>query len=97
MEKLDLIYSLIVLKGLLPRDHFGCWLLFVRACHLPTFLKVEDVQSALVQFAKCVEQLYGKESFTPNLHLHMHLLSGLWSTSFERYNSILGSYHMNKR
>ena len=106
-----LVYSPIVLKGLLPTEHLGCWLLFVRACHLicSTFLKVENVQSAhlfFVQFARCVEELYGKASFTPNLHLRMHLREcfmdygpphAFWCFSFDRYNGILGSYHTNKR
>ena len=77
-------------------------------CTCPSFLKLENVQSAhlfLVQFAKRVEELYGKESLTPNVHLHMHLRECLldygphifWCFSFERYNGILGSYHTNKK
>ena len=29
-----LIYSVAVLKGVLPSNHMGCWLLYVRACKL---------------------------------------------------------------
>lgn len=58
------------------------------------------------QFPKHVKELYGKEVFNPNLHLHMHLIGcfmdygparAVWCFSFERYNGILGSYHTNKR
>ena len=106
-----LIYSPLVLKGLLPTEHLGCWLLYVDTCHLicSTFIKVENVQSAhlfFVRFARRFEELYGKESFTPNIHLHMHLREcfldygpphAFWCFSFERYNGILGSYHTNMR
>ena len=106
-----LIYSPVVLKGLLPNEHLGCWLLFVRACFnmCSPLITVSDVQCAdmfLVQFCRRVEELYGEEAFTPNLHLHMHLKECLldygpphafWCFSFERYNGILGSYHTNKR
>ena len=72
-------------------------------------LKVEDIQSAhlfFVQFARRFQELYGREFFTPNIHLHMHLREcfmdygpphKFWCFSFERYNGILGSYHTNKR
>ena len=59
-----------------------------------------------VLFARRFEELYGKESFTPNIHLYMHLREcfldyspphAFWCFSFERYNGILGSYHTNKR
>ena len=106
-----LIYSPVVLKGLLPSEHMGCWLLFVCACRaicLP-LITTSDVESShmfFLQFCKRVEELYGKEVFNPNLHLNMHLKEcfmdygpahAFWCFSFERYNGILGSYHTNKR
>ena len=65
----NLIYSLVVLKDLVPTEYLGCWLLFVHACHLicSTLIKVENIHSAhmfFVQFARRFEELYGKESFT---------------------------------
>lgn len=37
----------VVLKGILPQHHFGCWLFFVRACSLllKRILTKEDVAS----------------------------------------------------
>ena len=29
-----ILYSLSALKGVLPHEHFSCWHLFVKACHL---------------------------------------------------------------
>ena len=42
-----LLYSAVALKGLLPSDDMGCWLLFVRACSLlcKPIIKKEDVAS----------------------------------------------------
>ena len=109
MENWILIYSPVVLKDLLPTEHLGCWLLFVHACHLicSTWIKVENIHSAhmlFVQFTRRFEELYGKESFTLNIHIHLRecfLDYGpphtFWCFSFERYNGILGSYHTNKR
>ena len=78
MEKLDFNIFASDLEGLLANGHMGCWLLFVRACHTicSSFISIRDIESShmfLIQFCKRVEELYGKEAFTPNLHLHMHL------------------------
>jgi len=42
-----LLYSASVLKGLLPSDEMGCWLLFVRACTLlcKPVLKLDDINA----------------------------------------------------
>ena len=106
-----LLYSAVALKGLLPSDDMGCWLLFVRACSLlcKPIIKKEDVVAAdlyFLQFCCKVETLYGKEYCTPNMHLHLHLKESFfnygpphefWCFAFERYNGILGSYHSNKK
>ena len=61
----------------------------------------------LVQFCKSVESLYGKDNVTMNMHLRQ--LNGnlsecifdygpvytFWCFAFERFNGILGSYHVN--
>lgn len=106
-----LLYSVVALKGMLPNDHMGYWLLYVNACKLlckPT-LKKEDIITAdrfFFQFCCRFEILYGKEQCTPNMHLHLHLKEcfldfgpphAFWCFAFERYNGILGSYHTNKR
>lgn len=104
-------YSPVVLKNILPRDHLGCWLLFVRACVLISkrFINKSEVRSAdilLLNFCRRFESLYGKEACTPNMHLHLHLKDTLmnfgpshafWCFPFERYNGLLGSYHTNRK
>lgn len=105
------IYSPVVLKGILPDNQLRCWLLFVRACCIvcSRVITVVDINSAdlfLLQFCKQVEEIYGWEACTTNMHLHLHLKQcfedfgpahSFWCFSFERYNGILGSYHTNKR
>ena len=105
------LYSQVALKDILPRDHYQCWLLFARACSILSrrVIKQSDVITAdllLLNFCKKFELLYGKESCTPNLHLHLHLKECLldygpshtfWCFSFERYNSTLGSFHTNRK
>ena len=106
-----LIYSAVALKGLLPSNHLSCWLIFVRACSLlcTQILKsgcLEEADRFFLLFCSQFELLYGKESCTPNMHLHLHLKQCLldygppqafWCFAFERYNGILGSYHTNKK
>ena len=57
-----------------------------------------------MKFCQTVENLYGPSVITPNMHLHCHLCEcvldygpvyGFWCFSFERYNGILGSLHVN--
>lgn len=106
-----IIYSPVVLKGILPRDHLQCWLLFVRACVLLSkrFILGRDIDTAdlyLLQFCRKFEALYGKARCTPNMHLHLHLRDtfknfgpahAFWCFPFERYNGLLGSYHTNRK
>ena len=72
------MYSPVVLKGILPSNDLGCWLLLVRACTLvcmPT-LKIDSIDIAdrfFLLFCRRVEELYGMEACTPNMHLHLHL------------------------
>ncbi len=72
-------------------------------------INVVDLNSAdlfLLHFCKKVEEIYGWEACTSNMHLHVHLKQifedygpahSFWCFSFERYNGILGSYHTNKK
>ena len=105
------IFSPIALKDILPANHLQCWLLFVRACWLVctriiSLPVIEEVDHYLVLFCKRFEELYGRASCTPNLHLHLHMkdclqdygpVHGFWCYSFERFNGILGRYHTNNR
>ena len=106
-----LIYSVAALKGILPSNHMGCWLLFVRACKLlcQPIIKKEDIflaDKCFIEFCRKYEDLFGKVNFSPNMHLHLHLKDclldfgpphGFWCFAFERFNGILGSYHTNKK
>ena len=105
------VYSPVVLKGLLPTAHFLCWMIFVRAtCILcQRILKKADLLTAdlmLLNFCEKFQHLYGEESCTMNLHLHLHLKEiyldfgpshAFWCYPFERYNGILGSFPTNNK
>ena len=106
-----IIYSPVVLKKLIPDNHLQCWLLFVRACAILSqrILKLSSINTSdllLLEFCRKFENLYGPESCTQNLHLHLHLKDCLldygpahsfWCFSFKRYNGLLGSYHTNRK
>ncbi len=106
-----LIYSLFALKETIPSEHYDCWLLFVKATSLlcqreVTIQQVNEGDFLIMEFCKVFEQLYGKQYYTMNLHLHGHLkdcildygpVYSFWLFSFERLNGILGSYHTNCR
>lgn len=110
-QKWITLYSPVALKTILPNEHYCCWLLFVRACSILSrqIVSKNDVLVAdmlLLNFCKKFELLYGKESCTPNLHLHNHLKDCLldygpshtfWCFSFERLNGVLGSFHTNRK
>ena len=106
-----LVYSLFCLKSLLSKEQFDHWNLFVNACRIVckrviTKEEIETAHSLFVKFCKGIEDLYGKDTCTPNTHLHLHLkqcmidfgpVFSFWCFSFERFNGILGSYHTNKK
>ena len=105
------VFSLYSLFKLLEQEHFECWRLFVRAFLLLStpMITLQDAEKGhclLLEFCNCFESLYGSEKVTPNMHLHMHLLScikdygpiySFWLFSFERYNGLLGNYRTNQR
>jgi len=68
--------------------------------------KVHLGDAHLMQFCKRVQRLFGRESITPNMHMHCHLrscileygpLHGFWLYAFERYNGLLGAMPHNNR
>ena len=106
-----LVYSLIVLKPVLPEADLLCWYIFFQACQLlcscaipyGNALKLNDL---IICFCKMFEELYGKISCTPNLHLHCHLkdciidygpASAFRLFACERLNGVLGSVSTNHR
>ena len=106
-----LIYSMFCLKGLIPDSHLRCWQTFVLACQYlcsPVISKTDLLKADLlfVKFGQTFQQLYGKKSVTPNMHLHCHLkecvtdcgpVHAFWCFSFERFNGILGAMQVNGR
>ena len=109
MEKLDLCS--IILKDILPPEHFRCWQLFVRSCVIlcSYSIKENDIFSAdifLKEFCCTFMRLYGADQCTFNMHLHLHLKQMLldfgpshatWCYAFERFNGFLGSYYTNHK
>ena len=106
-----LLYSMYVLKGVLPDSHFHYWQSFVLACKYlcqPCISKTDLLiaDRKLLDFLKAYERINGRLSIMPNMHLHMHLresvqnygsVYGFWLFSFERFNGILGAYQTNGR
>ena len=104
-----LIYSVIVLKCIIPEVHYECWYVFVEACRLLCSRSISHdgvakLDSLLIRFCQKFEEVYGASSCTPNIHLHGHLkecildfgpASSFWAFPFERLNGMLGSVPTN--
>jgi len=72
------IYSPVLLKGVLPDQHYRCWLLFVRATsilcqRIVTTAQVETADMLLEHVCKQAETLYGRVHCSINMHLHLHV------------------------
>ena len=83
-----LIYSLCLLKEILPHRHYDCWLQFVKAtsllcCRQITLQQLDEGDTLFMKFCQSFETLYGKNYYNINLHLHGHIYKrlhfGLWS------------------
>ena len=106
-----ILFSIFALNGILPVDHLEYWRKFVIACKLlcTRYLSRNNVKVAhllLISFCRKVEQAFGCQSVTPNMHMHAHLnkclydfgpVYSFWLFSFERENGVLGSIPTNKR
>lgn len=104
-----LFFSLFALKDVIPRPHYNCWHLFVKACYCLcrrslSSSQVSEGDTYLMEFCRSFAELYGSEHCTLNMHLHGHLAEcirdygpvySFWCFAFERMNGILGSYHVN--
>lgn len=105
------LFSLVVLRGVIPRNDLQCFRKFVLACRyltrrVITYADVIIADGLLHQFCIAFENLYGEGKVTPNMHLHNHLkqcvldfgpVYSFWLFSFERYNGILESLPTNKK
>ena len=103
------ISPILVLHDIVTGSVMKCWQHFVLACRklVTRTVSTDNVKlgdALLLQFYRRTEQLFGKESVTPNMHLHCHLadcmtdygpLHSFWCYTFERCNGILGSLPNN--
>ena len=104
-------YSLYCLRNVLQRKHYDVWVLFVVACKImirPSITREETFEASrfLTEFSQKFEDLYGKKSCIPNMHMSMHIkqcildygpVYSFWCFSFERYNGVLGKFCTNNK
>jgi hypothetical protein len=100
-----LIFAIPITWDFLDEDDKKILSYFVRACKILTSRELQKSElseafTKLVNMNKLVEQKYGQEKISPNLHLCLHIcecaldygpLSSFWCFSFERMNGILGT------
>jgi hypothetical protein len=98
------VYATVVLWDYLPAKDRTILTHFVRVClilanRIVEIESLKEAHSRLVEIVKLIEECYGREKITPNLHLSLHLckcsfdygpLYTFWCFSFERMNGILG-------
>ncbi|GET49776.1 hypothetical protein GLOIN_2v1775288 [Rhizophagus irregularis DAOM 181602=DAOM 197198] len=67
---------------------------------------MREAHQRLINLVKLIEENYGRDKITPNLHLSLHLcecsldygpLYTFWCFSFERMNGMLGSFPNSRR
>ncbi|GBC36556.2 uncharacterized protein LOC110040724 [Rhizophagus irregularis DAOM 181602=DAOM 197198] len=106
-----LIYATSITWDLLQESDKLILANFVRACNILVCRSIttnglEEAHKNLLEVAKLIEENYGAEKITPNLHLCLHIchcaldygpLYAFWCFSYERMNGLLGSYHSSNR
>ena len=99
-----LIYATPLMWDLLEDSDRKILSHFVRACVLLVSRIMDanalnEAHDRLLKVARLIEENYGKEMITPNIHLSLHIveccrdygpLYSFWCYSFERMNGILG-------
>jgi hypothetical protein len=99
------IYATVSLWKHLPGVDKKILTRFVRICSILVGRIVQsnlmdEAHQKLVEIVKIIEQNYGRDMITPNLHLSLHLyecakdfgpLYAFWCFSFERMNGVLGN------
>jgi len=98
------IYATTTLWEFLPAVDRKILNHFVRVCSILVNRILEshlinEAHESLIKIIKLIEEHYGRDKITPNLHLSLHLndctsdygpLYAFWCFSFERMNGILG-------
>jgi hypothetical protein len=101
-----MIYATPILWDILDECDRQILANFVRACFLLVSRIIDrnslnEAHNRLVSVAKLIEQHYGPEFITPNIHLSLHLTDccsdygpvySFWCFSFERMNGILSEF-----
>jgi hypothetical protein len=102
-----MIYTTPIMWDLLSEFDQKILAHFVRVCFLLTTRIIDEnaldeAHSRLLRVAQLVEENYGPEVITPNIHLSLHLAEccrdygpvySFWCYSFERMNGILGKLY----
>jgi hypothetical protein len=104
-----MLYAIPLMWDLLDENDRKILTNFVRACFLLVSRVIDDnllnvAHTRLLSVAQLVEENYGPEFITPNIHLSLHLAEccrdygptySFWCYSFERMNGILGKLGVN--
>ncbi|GET63382.1 hypothetical protein GLOIN_2v1786147 [Rhizophagus irregularis DAOM 181602=DAOM 197198] len=105
------IYATVSLWEHLSENDRKILVNFVRICSISVSRIVEvdfmrEAHQRLINLVKLIEENYGRDKITPNLHLSLHLcecsldygpLYTFWCFSFERMNGMLGSFPNSRR
>ena len=104
-----LVYAIPIMWDLLSVPDRKILGNFVRACSLLVCRIIDnnmitEAHERLLKVAMLIEENYGPEQITPNLHLCLHIkeccqdygpLYSFWCFSFERMNGVLGKLYVN--
>ena len=113
MKMFTIVYSLWLLKPVLPGDHYEMWKHFVKAVTIlsrPVLNEVDlqKAQQELVEFTTCYDQLeiFGERTWVPNMHFMFHIQDdirnfgatyGYHLFALERFNGILEGIATDQR
>ncbi|OAD66829.1 hypothetical protein PHYBLDRAFT_174852 [Phycomyces blakesleeanus NRRL 1555(-)] len=106
-----LVYSPVLLHGVLPFEMYNNWMNFVCACRYLikpriTFDEVNSAHDYLEMFCKKATKLYTPTILTCKMHQHLHLRKTIhdfgtvysyWLFGFERYNDLLKHIKTNRK
>ena len=105
-----LVYATSITWDLLCENDQWILTYFVRACSILVSRIVskgnlEEAHRCLLKMVKLIEEIYGSEKITPNLHLCLHIcecvmdygpLYAFWCFSYERMNGLVGKLYLLK-